>query len=94
MPQAPAQNVVTLPQTGEARSPAPAQAAPSRSAAKRTVDDAARKRATASSVPQPRDLCRGRSNFSLLYFMQTQCRKPQFQSSQQCMELRRTGDVG
>jgi hypothetical protein len=43
---------------------------------------------------EPRELCAGRSNFSLLYCMQTQCKKPLYETSEQCRTLRRTGEAG
>jgi serine/threonine protein kinase len=49
--------------------------------------------ARAPAQPAPRDACSGRSNFSFLYCMQTQCRKPQFSDHAQCRELRATGEI-
>jgi hypothetical protein len=38
-------------------------------------------------------MCGDRTNFSLVYCMQQQCRKPNFSAHPQCREFRRTGEV-
>jgi hypothetical protein len=43
--------------------------------------------------PSPRAMCGDRANFSLVYCMQQQCRKPAYSAHAQCREFRRTGEV-
>jgi len=50
-------------------------------------------RAAAKEAATPRAACGKRANFSLLYCMQTQCRKPRFDQHPQCVELRRRGEI-
>ena len=67
-----------------APAPAPKPAPPRKVAAK----------ATAPAEPDnPRAVCGPRSNFSLLYCMQTQCNKPKFAQHAQCLVLRRQGEI-
>jgi hypothetical protein len=44
-------------------------------------------------LPSPRATCGDRSNFSLVYCMQQQCRRPAYSAHPQCREFRRTGEV-
>ena len=46
------------------------------------------------ALPSPRAVCGDRTNFSLVYCMQLQCRKPSYSAHAQCREFRRTGEVG
>ena len=41
----------------------------------------------------PRAVCGPRSNFSLLYCMQTQCNRPKFAQHAQCLVLKRQGEI-
>ncbi len=59
-------------------SPTPRPAAPTRQVAAAT----------------PRAACGARENFSLLWCMQRQCEQAHFRPHAQCVQLRRTGDVG
>ncbi|HZE92554.1 MAG TPA: protein kinase, partial [Rhizobacter sp.] len=53
-----------------------------------------RSKRPAPAVPEnPRAMCSGRSNFSLVYCMQTQCKQPKFSHHAQCEELRKHGGV-
>ncbi|MBC7992890.1 MAG: serine/threonine protein kinase [Rhizobacter sp.] len=47
----------------------------------------------AEEAATPRAACGTRANFSLLYCMQTQCKKPSFVQHPQCVDLRRRGEV-
>lgn len=50
-------------------------------------------KAAAPEGATPRAACGTRANFSLLYCMQTQCKKPRFTQHPQCLELRRHGEI-
>jgi hypothetical protein len=56
-----------------------------------------RKRTEAKAAPaepnNPRAVCGQRTNFSLYYCMQTQCKRPQFLQHQQCLDLRKNDAV-
>jgi hypothetical protein len=41
----------------------------------------------------PRAVCGPRSNFSLTYCMETQCKRPKFQRHPQCIVLRERGEI-
>jgi hypothetical protein len=68
-----------------AATPAPApEPAPSRKVAK----------ATAPAEPDnPRAMCGSRENFSLVYCMQTQCKRPKFSQHAQCLVLKQRGEI-
>jgi hypothetical protein len=55
------------------------------------------KRTQAKAAPaepnNPRAVCGQRTNFSLYYCMQTQCKRPQFLQHQQCQDLRQNDSV-
>lgn len=53
----------------------------------------AAKVAAAEQAATPRAACGARANFSLLYCMQTQCKKPRFSQHPQCLDLRRRGEI-
>jgi serine/threonine protein kinase len=53
----------------------------------------AAKAAAAEEASTPRGACGKRTNFSLLYCMQTQCKKPRFDQHPQCVELRQRGEI-
>ena len=50
-------------------------------------------KAAAAEAATPRAVCGKRTNFALLYCMQTQCKKPRFEQHPQCVELRRRGEI-
>ncbi|GAB4570535.1 MAG: hypothetical protein Tsb007_48470 [Rhizobacter sp.] len=50
-------------------------------------------KAASAEAATPRGACGNRANFSLLYCMQTQCKKPRFEQHPQCIELRRRGEI-
>jgi hypothetical protein len=49
--------------------------------------------AAPAAPPTPRATCGNRTNFSLVYCMQQQCRRPAYSAHPQCREFRRTGEV-
>jgi hypothetical protein len=55
------------------------------------------KTAAARHTPAPPDnpsaMCSGRTNFSLVYCMQTQCKLPKFSRHAQCEALRRQDEL-
>jgi hypothetical protein len=53
----------------------------------------ARRPTVAATPPAPRAVCGNRTNFSLVYCMQQQCRRPNYSAHPQCREFRRTGEV-
>ncbi|MCW7539799.1 serine/threonine protein kinase [Aquabacterium sp. A7-Y] len=53
----------------------------------------ATRRVGASEPSNPRTLCEPRTNFSLYYCMQTQCRKPQYVNHPHCKRLRERDEV-
>jgi hypothetical protein len=67
-----------------------------RPAPRPTVPQSARRTAAIPApvpLPSPRATCGDRSNFSLVYCMQQQCRRPAYSAHPQCREFRRTGEV-
>lgn len=51
------------------------------------------RKARATEPDNPRAACGKRANFSLVYCMQTQCKKPKFAQHPQCLDLKRRGEV-
>jgi len=49
--------------------------------------------AVVAEASSPRAACGARTNFALLYCLQTQCARPQFARHGQCAELKRSGDL-
>jgi hypothetical protein len=45
------------------------------------------------SATDPREQCGGRRDFALLYCLRAQCKKPQYEASEQCRTLRRGGEL-
>ena len=79
---------VTTPPVVEApvaatRAPEP-QPAPPRKVAKATIP---------AEPDNPRAMCGPRTNFSLVYCMQTQCNRPKFAQHAQCLVLKRQGEI-
>jgi hypothetical protein len=86
------------PKTAKAEPPkaAPLTLPPRSGTARPTQKATGASKRVAGSTPKPdtpREVCGSRTNFSLLWCMQAQCRLPAFTSHPQCRELRRTGDV-
>lgn len=69
----------------EASRPAPRPAAPER--------PPVRTAAAPTEPDNPRAVCGPRSNFSLTYCMETQCKRPRFQRHPQCIILRERGEI-
>ncbi len=76
----------------EALEPTVTEPAPKRSRTAERAERAA-KAAAAEEAAAPRAACGTRANFSLLYCMQTQCKKPRFTQHPQCLDLRRRGEI-
>jgi serine/threonine protein kinase len=68
-----------------APAPAPAAAPPKKAAAKAVAE--------APEANNPRAMCGSRTNFSLVYCMQTQCNRPVFAKHAQCIDMRRRGEI-
>jgi serine/threonine protein kinase len=49
--------------------------------------------AEAAAAETPRGNCGSRSNFSLVYCMQTQCKRPKFAQHPQCSDMRQRGEI-
>jgi serine/threonine protein kinase len=49
--------------------------------------------AVAGEPNNPRAVCGSRSNFALVYCMQTQCKRPKFSTHPQCMDMRQRGEL-
>jgi hypothetical protein len=78
--------------------PAAAEAATSVATSSSEAEPAPdRKRTQAKAAPaepnNPRAVCGLRTNFSLYYCMQTQCKRPQFLQHPQCLDLRQNDTV-
>jgi serine/threonine protein kinase len=89
--------VVVAPAPVRAAAPAP-QPAPAREAnrpAPRPAPERAPVRTAAAPTEpdNPRAVCGPRSNFSLTYCMETQCKRPRFQRHPQCIILRERGEI-
>lgn len=84
------------------------KAGPEKAAAEKTTPEKTtpEKKAPAKKAPQPapavaavaepnnpRAVCGGRSNFALVYCMQTQCKLPRFTTHPQCLDMRLRGDL-
>jgi len=63
-----------------------------RSSGTRT-DGALQPRRTGASAADPREMCGNRRDFALLYCLRAQCKKPQYEASEQCRALRRGGEL-
>jgi serine/threonine protein kinase len=84
----PPEDTPPVAETPVAATPAPAPApepAPAKKVAKAPVAPA--------EPDNPRAVCGPRSNFSLLYCMQTQCNRPKFAQHAQCLVLKRQGEI-
>jgi hypothetical protein len=75
----------------------PARLAQAPAAAKPLDDPATLKRTPAASAPAqadtPRATCGSRTNFSLVYCMETQCKRPKFAQHPQCTAMRLRGEI-
>lgn len=69
---------------------APEKKAPAKKPAEAPAQVAA---ATPAEPNNPRAVCGGRSNFALVYCMQTQCKRPKFTTHPQCLDLRTRGEL-
>lgn len=76
--------------------PGPVTSAISVAVARPQAQPASAKTAVKPSVPKPdspRAACGSRTNFSLYYCMQTQCKRPDFMRHQQCIDLKQRGEL-
>jgi serine/threonine protein kinase len=90
--------VATVPATAPVTAPTPeppppAAPPPERPAAAAPARPSAQRRAAAPIPTAPRELCAGRSQFSLVYCLQEVCSRPNLRYHAQCIELRRNGDI-
>ena len=77
--------------------PAPAEIATGVATSSSEAEPARDMRTQAKAAPaepnNPRAVCGLRTNFSLYYCMQTQCKRPQFLQHTQCLDLRQNDTV-
>jgi hypothetical protein len=101
-PATPPAPVATAPAAAPVTAPPPAPSPPvatpaappaERPAAAAPARPSAQRRAAAPSPTAPRELCTGRSQFSLVYCLQEVCSRPNLRYHAQCIELRRNGDI-
>jgi hypothetical protein len=71
----------------------PEKAAPEKKAPIKKAQPPAPAVATATEPNNPRAVCGGRTNFALVYCMQTQCKLPRFTTHPQCLDMRLRGDL-
>ncbi len=59
----------------------------------RKAENTVKATAAAGEAATPRAACGTRANFSLVYCMETQCKKPRFVQHPQCVDFRRRGEI-